>query len=182
MKILLPKTYVDIHKDTPVFFLAGPVRGGDDWQLQCIKLIEEMMREKDFYIAIPYFVQILSDDHLCLLNRVHGEENKFDRQLNWERYYLDIASKQGCIIFWLPEQSKINPRPDGVYARDTMGELGEWRGVMMNNSNCKVVVGGEDEFDGFDIISRNFKLALGNDFEIHKTLEDTVKGAVLKLD
>jgi hypothetical protein len=180
--ILLPKTYVDIPSNIPVFFLAGPVRGGDDWQVRCIKLLDEKLNGKDFYVAIPYYVDILPKDHIAVIGRAAGDENYFPRQLNWERHYLDLASTQGAIIFWLPEESKVNPRVGGgPYATDTRGELGEWRGRMVYDKLLAVVVGGEEGFEGFDVLKRNFKFVAGDEFKIYSTLEDTVAAAVEKI-
>ncbi len=108
-----------------------------------------------------------------------GDETYFERQLNWERHYLDIASEHGCVIFWLPVESKSNPRiGGGPYATDTRGELGEWRGRLMGNPSLKVVVGGEEGFDSFSQIERNFKLGVSPDFPIYRTLSETVQAAV----
>lgn len=182
MKIIFPKTHINIPKSTPIFFLAGPVRGGDDWQYKAVQLLEEKMGKREFYVAIPYYVAILPETHPLLNIKAKGDETFFERQLNWERYYLDLASKQGCIIFWLPEESKTNPRiGGGPYATDTRGELGEWRGMLMNNKELRVVVGGEVGFEGFDVLSRNFKLGVDQDFVISATLADTVDNAIDKI-
>jgi hypothetical protein len=182
MKILLPKNYVEIPENTPVFFLAGPVRGGDDWQQACCNLLQKQMGDTEFYVAIPYFIQVLPENHPLLLAQVIADTKHFPRQLNWERYYIDLAAKQGCLIFWLPEESKTNPRiGGGPYATDTRGEVGEWRGRMMYNKTAKVVIGGEEGFEGFDVLCRNFKFALGDTFEVGKTLEETVFQAIQKI-
>lgn len=178
MKIILPKTFYEKKDDLPVFFLAGPVRGGDDWQQACCREIQKYI--SDFYIAIPYYHKELSEDHPFIALRVMGDENYFERQLNWERYYLDLASTNGCVIFWLPVESTINPRiGGGPYATDTRGELGEWRGRLMNNPKLKVVVGGDADFISMSQIERNFKLAVRPDFPIYATLAETVKAAVV---
>ncbi len=115
--------------------------------------------------------------------KADGNDIHFDRQLPWERHYLGHAAtraRKGCLIFWLPKESTENPRPDGYYGRDTMGELGEWRGRLMAHPIQRVVIGGQKEFPGFDIICRNFKHALGEHFMIHQTLEATVEAAIKK--
>lgn len=181
MKIIFPKTHLEIPKNIPVFFLAGPVRGGDDWQYKTTQLLQEQMGDTEFYVAIPYYLKVLPDEHPLFKIKAEGDDSFFERQLNWERHYIDLASKQGCLIFWLPEESKTNPRiGGGPYATDTRGELGEWRGLLMNNKNLHVVVGGEEGFDGFDVLSRNFKLAIDADFPIYNSLFETVAAAILK--
>ncbi len=132
MKIILPKTFVQPTPATPLFFLAGPVRGGDDWQFKCCKEIDRQIGGKDFYAVIPYYHKTLPANHPSFEFKVNGDENHFERQLNWERYYLDVASKSGSVIFWLPAESKTDPRPGGGYATDTRGEIGEWRGRLMS--------------------------------------------------
>ncbi len=183
MKIILPKTFVDVDANPawPIFFLAGPVRGGDDWQQECCKEIELRMPGLEFYVAIPYYHQILPTDHPLAKIRTKGDEGYFERQLNWERYYMDLASKRGCLMFWLPAESTRNPRTSGgPYATDTRGEIGEWRGRLMGNPELHVSVGCEEAFVSSSQIVRNFKLALGKDYPIHTTLSETVLAGVKK--
>lgn len=173
MKILLPKNYVD-PKDLPkpLFFLAGPVRGGDDWQYRCVKMLEK--RFEDFSVAIPCRYDA---EHPLKKISLVGAENVFERQTQWERFYLQAASEHGCIIFWLPEESKIHPRDDGdPYARDSYGELGEWRGRMMNDLSGKtcVIIGAESGFPGLSQIQCNFDSALEKKVLIHATLEEVI--------
>jgi hypothetical protein len=182
LHILIPKTHIEIDPKIPVFFLAGPVRGGDDWQKDCCTLLEKYIPDQDFYVAIPYYVDILPKNHNAVTKKVEGDQNYFPRQLDWERYYIELASKQGCLMFWLPVESKTNPRiGGGPYATDTRGELGEWRGRMMYDKSARVVIGGQEGFDGLDIIQRNFKHALGDTFQLYDTLEHLVVAAVKKI-
>lgn len=183
--ILIPKHLYNINVGDPVFFLAGPVRGGGDWQKDCAEMIVKAV--PCARIAIPYYHT--SEEHFPLREIARqGTGAECSRQLNWERYYLDLASKIGCVIFWLPAESKTKPRTDGMYACDTRGEIGEWRGRLMGNRNLRVVVGGETDkgkpkgegFYGFDQIERNFKEAVGSDFMIYPTLNETVESAIRK--
>ena len=108
-------------------------------------------------------------------------EGSFNRQLDWERFYLQFASlrrNRGCIIFWLGCESKESPHPGPEpYAMDTRGELGEWR-WRMRTEGARVVIGAESGFLGLSQIQRNFTWALGYDFPIYKTIEETAKAAV----
>ncbi len=179
MKIVLPNTLCEIDlKCGPFFFLAGPVRGGDDWQKKCCLEISKHIFQ-DFSVAIPCRYE---DTHPLKSFRQFGTEDGFDRQLTWERYYLDMAAKKGCIIFWLPCESTVNPRlgPD-PYAMDTRGELGEWRGRLMHDPSLRIVIGADSSFPGLSQIKRNFNLALGSDFPIYSTLEKTVLAAVRRI-
>lgn len=177
MKIILPKTLVEIDpKHGPLFFLAGPVRGGGDWQTKCCEVIR--MHLANFYAVLPCRYP---ETHPLVPFRVAGREDFFDRQLTWERHYLDIAATTGCLIFWLPAESKINPRTgDDPYAMDTRGELGEWRGMLRNDPSLRVVVGAEPDFPGLSQIQRNFSFATNSNFPVFKTLKETVRTAVSK--
>ncbi|NDE68251.1 hypothetical protein EB052_01450 [bacterium] len=177
MKIIFPKRLVAIDPSHgPLFFLAGPARGGGDWQTRCCYEIEK--NTKDFYAAIPYPPQTI---HPLNPYREIGEENHFERQLQWERYYLDIAAISGCIIFWLPCESTTNPRTGSdPYAMDTRGELGEWRGCLRHNPNYHVVIGAEQGFPGLSQIQRNFNAATKSDFPIYGSLGETVIAAIEK--
>jgi hypothetical protein len=177
MRIILPKTYhsVDLTYG-PLFFLAGPVRGGGDWQAECCAEISKHFT--NFYAVLPCPYEM---SHPLQAFKVAGKQNFFDRQLPWERYYLGLAATHGCLLFWLPAESKINPRLDGPYAQDTYGELGEWRGRLMYEPTLRIVIGAEPNFPGLSQIQRNFNQATGTDFPIYNTLEKTVAMAVEKV-
>lgn len=176
MNVILPKSLCRIQKKQgPLFFLAGPVRGGGDWQTRCCEEIQKQLPR--FYAAIPCRYDV---DHPMSPYFLSGKKNHFDRQLTWERHYLDLAAMSGCLLFWLPCQSTTLPKiGDDPYAMDTRGELGEWRGRMMHDKHLRVVIGAEPTFPGLSQIQRNFDQALGKQFRIHETLEQTVAAAVL---
>lgn len=176
MKVILPKQQVDTNTTShPVFFLAGPIPGGDDWQYRMAKIIQR--RCDDCFLATPS--ARYGEGHP--LEAFHAEllGYEFPRQLSWERHYLEQAAFHGCIIFWLPCESKTSPRTDGLpYAMDTRGELGEWRGRLMEASFLKVVVGAEIGFPGLSQIQRNFNEALKIPFPIYGSMEETVDAAL----
>jgi hypothetical protein len=176
MNIILPKTLCSIDsRQGPFFFLAGPVLGGGGWQEKCCEEIKKYFHR--FYVALPCRYQA---DHPFYKVRMKGMEAHFHRQLAWERYYLDLASREGCIIFWLPLESRASPRTDGLpYAMDTRGELGEWRARLMQNRKLRVVVGAETGFPGLSQIEYNFKDSIGS-FDIYPSLATTVEAAVSK--
>jgi hypothetical protein len=182
MQILLPKGFVDPTgpgmKDVPIFFLGGPVRGGGDWQSKMALMLADLVGG-DCLIAIPARWRW---EH-PLAHRIVPTDRKsdFPRQLNWERYYLNHAGyhpRPGCIVFWLAVQREPRPIEDGPYAQDTYGELGEWRGRMMCNPSIRFVAGAEATFPGLSQIQRNFDMALGYDFPIRKTMEETAAAAM----
>ena len=175
MRIILPNN-LTLRKYTygPVFFFAGPVKGGDDWQAKACDCMRVYLSE--FYAVLPCRYP---KQHPLRQYEVVDKEDHFERQALWERHYLELAARRGCIIFWLPCESKIDSRDDaGPYARDTYGELGEWRGRMMVDDKLKVVVGAEEDFPGLRTIKCNFDAALGGNFTIYSSMEDTVKAAL----
>ena len=180
VKIILPKTLREIDPNYgPLFFLAGPVRGGGDWQKRCCEEIRELLPK--FYAAIPYYHN--SEVRFPLMEHAErGLPNAFPRQLNWERYYMLEAAKFGCLIFFLPEESKTEPRPSdaGPYATDTRGEIARWSVELKYNHHYRLVVGVEPGFVGLDQIKRNFDLDQGYKFPFRTSLEDVAKDAVQK--
>ena len=162
--------------------------GGGDWQYKMCNLLENEANKPgaklhDYYVVIP-----------CRYPRNHPlrdyqsigttSEGIFERQTDWERHYLDLAVKvrRGRILFWLGCESKTNPRQDGQpYARDTYGELGEWRGRLIHNveHRRRVLIGAEAEFPGLSVIQRNFHDALGTAFPFYSSMEMVAHQAAL---
>ena len=177
MKVILPNQLVEIDLSYgPLFFLAGPIAGGGDWQKNCYEEIRRHIEK--FFVAIPCRYK---ENHPLRKFEEKGRGETFERQLVWERHYLNVAARVGCIIFWLPVESKTTPRKDGLpYAMDTRGEIGEWRGRMMHNREIRLVMGAEAGFPGLSQIKRNFNGALCSEFPIYQTLRETVKRAVEK--
>ena len=178
MRIVLPKSLCEIEPTYgPLFYLAGPIQGGDDWQATCSKEIRKHI--SSFYTAIPCRY---GKDHALTPFVMGGEAGYFTRQLFWESYYMDQAATLGCLIFWLPRESRTHPRIDGnPYAMDTRRELDEWRGWMANDERLRVVIGADSGFPGLDEIRRNFSEALGKSFPIYPTLHATVVAAFAKV-
>jgi hypothetical protein len=179
MKILIPKRNYEIDPAFgSLFFLAGPVRGGDDWQKKFYELLKTKLDQ--FYVAIPYY-HVPGMQKFDLLDHAEeGSGDDFPRQLDWERFYLEKAATQGCVVFWLPEESKHDPRPkeEGAYATDTRGEMGRWSVHKKYHPEYKLVVGGEATFPGLSQIQRNLNADVGCDFPIYNTLEETVDAAI----
>ena len=184
---ILPKALASSYSDAahgPLFFLAGPLGGGGDWQSDmCAALLQCV--PTGFTAVLPYGLEdrpATDPSHAAFPLTALPAEAFTARQLPWERAYLDAAAGaqpppgsstpcRGCLVFWLPQESASHPKGPGhgPYAQDTRGELGEWRGRLMSNRSLRVVVGGEEGFRGFDTVRRNFKLALGDDFPVHDT-------------
>lgn len=183
MNLLLPKTYVKLrdiqggdggNMIEPVIFLAGPIRGAGDWQKTAIKKL---------HLAIPNALIVCpcryDKSHELYKHRRKGSTTKFESQTEWERHYLNHAARTGVVMFWIPKEDPINPRPreEGPYAQDTYGELGEWRGRMLEVGGLNVVIGAEpDGLPGLSVIKKNYKYALN--MKLHETLDSTLKAAV----
>lgn len=177
MRLILPKTVANVqdYLNLPMFFLAGPIRGGDDWHHH---MTERLMDKFDDLIIVN--PSRYDESHPHHKYRIGGTENFHERQTSWERYYLNQAGETwptGCIIFWLANESARTPREGGYYGRETRGEIAEWRGRMMYKRDLRVVVGAEENFPGLSQIRCNFKDALPG-FKIHSTMEAVVEQAV----
>lgn len=187
IKLVLPKSRVLIGLNDQVFFLGGPIHGGGDWQRAAIRRLTQ--KASDAYVVCPCRYQ--PNDPLCsLLAREESENDwmkggmpSFHSQTLWERHYLSLAGLRhrgrGCVVFWLPEEDAGNPRSaqEGPYARDTRGELGEWR-VYMAHYRARVAIGAEPRFPGLSVIEKNYRAMVGETFIIHETLEATIDSAV----
>jgi len=181
MKIIIPKTLVEIEPTYgPLFFLAGPLQGGDDWQRKCCAEICKHM--PDSYVAIPYYDNKELDFPL-MRRAVDGSDvvGYLGRQLDWERYYLARAAKHGCIIFWLPKESKEKPRTSGAYASATRGEIARWSVELKYNPHYRIVVGAEPEFPDLSEIHRNFIADQYSSVQFYSTLAETVAAALKKV-
>ncbi len=181
MKLILPKTFIEKSViQSPLFFLQGPVQGGENWQERCCL---EITRHLDnFFVVVPCR---WGESSRFFSYSIEGRLDVFQRQTAWEHHYLNLAcelgkNRKGCIIVWLPVESKKFPRSDGQpYARDTYGEIGRWgRNCALSGSNF--VVGAEPDFPGLSQIKENLRLDFNGivDFPVSVTLEETVKRAV----
>ena len=178
--LILPKDPVNIDVSKhDIYFLAGPIRGGGDRQNETMNLIQEL--DEKAIIACPCR---WDENHEKFQQKMetNNHEIVFPRQTLWERHYLDLAAQHGCIIFWLPCESKTNPRPkdQGAYAQDTYGELGSWRVKTAMNRKLKMVVGAEENFPGLGVIQANFNAEFKEEYPIYSSLEETIIRAIKK--
>lgn len=184
MKIITPKHYITNEElaGRTVFFLAGPVRGGGDWQAQmCLKFLELESSSDEFICVCPCRWE---KTHALATYFLSGDENHFERQLDMERHYLKRAgineaqTQKGCVVFNLELESKENPHPDPEpYAMDTRGEIAEWR-MRMKFESARVVVGGHPDFFGLSQIQRNFTKELGYEFPIYQSMDEIARAAI----
>ena len=99
--IIIPKTYVENIK-VPLIFLAGPIIGAPNWQDEAIDIL--LSQAHELVIASPR--RGIRDKIATYV--IFGNQDYFPRQRAWERYYFDIASKKGSILFWLPGEVEHN--------------------------------------------------------------------------
>lgn len=187
MRIIVPKRFYKVEKtlNERVYFLAGPIRGGGDWQEKMCRIIDHI--DSNPIIVCPCrWDDPKKEDHPLKAYFVGEDTKRFGRQLSWERYYLELAGvpnpsgPSGCILFWLPIESEENPHEGPEpYAMDTRGELGEWR-MRMKYEKARVVIGADPEFYGLSQIQRNYTHVLGRDFPIESSMEQTAYRAMSK--
>lgn len=179
MTIYVPKKIVPLTPtiQRPLFFLAGPIRGGGDWQAQMAECI--MVKESYAYIACPS----RWDNTHRLAQHFHQPFSQADnRQLEWERHYLAQAGTKtdvpGCVIFWLGLESVIHPHPGPEpYAMDTRRELGKFT-AYAEMMGVRMVVGGDRGFYGLDVILFELSQAYGKPFPFYETMDEVVRQAI----
>ena len=162
-KLIIPKTYVQ-EIEHPLIFLAGPIRSAPNWHDKAIDFL--FSKNSDLVIASPR--RGIRDEIKPYI--AVGNETYFQRQREWEWHYLDIASKKGSILFWLPEEEKHNC--EKVYGAMTRIEMGQWMTHYKYNKNVRFCVGSDGNFSELDTIRYDLKLNAPNK-EIKKTLEET---------
>lgn len=181
MSTILPKARATTWPG-PLFFLAGPVRGGGDWQSKAYGLIKETMGPA-FTAAIP---MRYPEEHSLRREALVADPSAepFERQMAWERHYLKLAgirsSVPGCLLFWLANESESEPHPGPEpFAMDTRREMGEWyTRLEFLPGDVRMVVGAEEGFHGLDQFQRCLNESAGREFPIYGTLFDTVQAAV----
>lgn len=171
-KVLRAPVYdITENDDDVIVFFAGPIQGAPEWQEDFIKILEKEFKDvklkKNIVIASPKRIEKFNKD-----------EFSYDEQVNWESYYLDKASKQGIIVFWLPvEKEKVKGRS---YAQTSRFEIGEWFAKGQNIKNFKIIVGYEKEFEGVRYISKKFKDSYNID--LHTTKKDLIEDLIKSIN
>ena len=156
------------NEDVIVFF-AGPIQGAPEWQEDFIKKIQTELKNikttKNIILASPRRLE-KSDNFI------------YEEQVDWESYYLDKASKQGVVIFWLAgEKEKVDGRS---YAQTTRFEIGEWWAKGQNIENFKIVVGAQKGFDGQKYIINKFTTNYPT-FKLNTNIDDMISEITKKI-
>ncbi len=201
--LLLPRAGVvpTLGPKSHLYFLAGPIKGGEDWHTEAIELL--LQQDPDCFIACP---REYGEDHslrkFCvpseyvspgafkkMTKQFPGFQLSFSNNTSWERFYMGLASYYGAIIFWLPDESKEFPRESGAYARDTRGEIARWSvksahpevfSMRPGAKRVNIVVGGDPQFDGMGVIRKNLDGDHRHVFPVSMTLKGTITDAVKK--
>ena len=156
-KVILPPNSIEV--EGPIIFLAGPIRGAQDWQGEAIKIIHRI--NPQISIASP------RREYL-------DGEFVYERQVDWETKYLRRSAKNGVILFWLSKEFEHDH--GRAYAQTSRFELAEWK-MRHEHDGAKLVIGIEDGFTGARYIRRRFSQDCPNVL-ILNSLEDTCKKAV----
>ena len=165
--VIIPKTFV--VADRSLIFLAGPIRGAPEWQEEAIDFI--MSKKPETYVASPRR-EVRGNVSRYVLS---GMDNHFLRQREWERYYLDVASQNGSIMFWLPGEE--NHSCSKSYGAMTRLELGQWMTNYRKDNSLRVVFGSDGKFSEIDTIKYDLSLDAPNKV-IYPTLEETCSAAL----
>lgn len=179
MPIYVPKQIVPLTPtlDSPLFFLAGPIRGGGDWQSHMADHI--LYHERSALIACP---SRWGSEHRLAKHFHQPFSQAENRQLVWERHYLKQAGLEpgvpGCVIFWLGLESAGRPHPGPEpYAMDTRREIGKFT-AFAEMMNVRIVVGGDCRFYGLDVILFEFSEAVGKPFPFYETMAEVADHAI----
>jgi hypothetical protein len=158
-QLILPPNYLDVSG--PVVFLAGPIQGAN-WQPTAIEYLQKTTLELN--IACP------RRDYLA-------NEFIYEKQVDWETYYLRKAAHTGVIMFWLAKE--LVHFCDRAYGQTSRFELAEWK-VRYERDNVKLVLGIEEGFSGSRYIRRRFAQDCPN-IAIYSTLEETCQQVVKQI-
>ena len=167
-KLIIPKTYLQAL-GAPLIFLAGPIGSAPNWQDEAIDFL--FSQESNLVIASPR--RGVGDKIAPYI--ATGDETYFPRERAWERHYLDIASKIGAILFWLPGEAEHDCNK--VYGAMTRVEIGQWMTRYNLNNNVRFCVGSDGKFPELHTIEFDLRLD-APDKEIKKTLEETCTEAM----
>jgi hypothetical protein len=138
-RLYVPPHYVpETARETPVLFLAGPIQGTGDWQLQARKMLHT--RRPDVIVASPRRVYLPG-------------EFDYGKQVDWETYHLRRAAENGALLFWLAREEEHIP--SRAYAQTSRFELAEWK-MRHEQEGVKLVIGIEKGFSGEKYIRRRF--------------------------
>lgn len=162
--LILPNIHIE-KIELPLIFLAGPIRGAPNWQKSATEIL--FSRNLNLTIASPRKIE---DSHYLFLT----SEKTFERKRAWERHYLDIASKKGSILFWLPGEEFHECEKS--YGAMTRLELGEWIAHYTHDHSVRFCVGSDGNFSKLGVI--RYELKEDTNKKIANSLEETCNEAI----
>ena len=168
VEILIPKTKMEETK-IPLIFLAGPIKGTNDWRSSAVEIFESF--NLPLIIASPSKRVNLINNKTTLI----PISNDFSRQREWENHYLDIASRNGSILFWFPEETIHNCEKS--YGAMTRVEIGQWMTEYKYNNSIHLCVGTDGKFSEIDTIRYDLSV-FAPDIKICEILEETCNQAI----
>ncbi len=153
-KLILPPNYIETPN--PVIFLAGPITGAPEWQDVAIKYL--LTNVPNLLIASPRRklsdkVEFQADNTITLDKSADFTGATFTEQVDWETHYLNRASQNGAILFWLAKEAFTHP--ERAYAQTTRFELAEWK-TKYQQRKFNLIVGIEEGFTGARYMQRRF--------------------------
>ena len=137
-------------------FLAGPIQGTIfNWQ-----------DDAAYYISTKNNnIGVISPRR----NMIGNDSFNYYEQVNWETKYLNLAAKEGVILFWLKAEEEHDS--SRAYAQTTRFELAEW----YTKAPDKIVVGIESGFSGERYIRKRLNIP------IYDSLKETCDRAIEKI-
>ncbi len=168
MILLEPRSYHQVS-GAPVIFLAGPIHGAPAWQPAAFDMIREIAG--DIVVASPR--RFHSVEHYRF--KQPDTLRYFPRQRPWERYLMDLAGRQGCVLFWLPRPRRATGW-NGL-RRDKRFELGMWAARYSANPGLGLCVGTDGGFPTIHTIAWDLEHEMPGR-TLHRTLEATVREAI----
>ncbi|MDR1300121.1 MAG: hypothetical protein LBK50_00205 [Candidatus Nomurabacteria bacterium] len=184
LNLIVPMRSVSIPAGARSYFLAGPISGGDDWQRLAIAHLATY--DPECFVACP--CRYGEDKKLQKYLVKSDGKVRFENQTHWERAFINHAAEHGCLLFWIPRESKRNPRPakSGSYAQDTVVELGRYS-ERVSQRGWNMVVGAESEaLPNLRTIHKNLCYDFGcnwkpePEFPLYSSLARTVRAAIAK--
>jgi len=167
-KVIVPKTYVP-ELTSPLLFLAGPIENAPVWQDEAITYL--LLENPEVVIAsLRWEVSARIAPYL-----LSGDEHYFSRSRAWERHYLEIASKRGAIMFWLPQEETHSCQKS--YGAMTRLELGQWITRYKFDQSVRFCIGSDGKFPELHTIQYDLQLD-APDKKIQPTLEETCREAL----
>lgn len=165
-RVIVPNFWYDT-KESPIIFLAGPIKCAPAWHETAINYIKNSV-DIDLVIACP-------KSKLIGIEYRNSEGTQASRNREWERFYLEKASINGVIMFWLPGPERSNT--NYPYGGMTRKELGDWTTHKNLESSVNLCIGTDGNFPLIDTLEYDFSRDLPN-LVIHKNLEKTCREAL----